>query len=265
VLKELQDVIHGGLMGMTRFQKNTTTKQILKYYFLKLFTSLYHHSTVTLFKDAMSNCSSVRMGIIKSLALVFFSLNAICVVGQTQTQEYLRAQEQLKKTQLLQQLDSGVYYMETGKYNIADAKFLYVLNNIRSVPSDLTFYFGKNSFLLGKNKQCIDWLNKYIQLKGTSGQFSNEAAALLKEAETGYRKEKTVEVKKAEEVLSVSYDIDCGPAGLVTCPVCKGNHVIIKKGPFNDEYKTCPYCNEHGILTCEEYNKLLHGELKAKF
>jgi ssDNA-binding Zn-finger/Zn-ribbon topoisomerase 1 len=220
---------------------------------------------MNLSKDAMYNLLSRRKcTMIKYLIVLLIALNVISVFGQNQTQEYLRAQEQLKKTQLLQQLDSGVYYLEIGKYKVADTKFLYVLNNIRSVPSDLTFYFGKNSFLLGKNKQSIDWLNKYIQLKGTNGQFSNEAAGLLKEAEAEYLKEKTVEVKKAEEVLSTNYDIDCGPSGKVSCPVCKGNHVIIKKGPFNDEYKTCPYCNEHGILTCEEYNKLLHGELKAK-
>jgi hypothetical protein len=220
---------------------------------------------MNLVKEAMySVLSRGNRTMTKNLIILFFALNVTSAFGQNQTQEYLRAQEQLKKTQLLQQLDSGVYYMEIGKYKVADAKFLYVLNNIRSVPSDLTFYFGKNSFLLGKNKQSIDWLNKYIQLKGTNGQFSNEAASLLKEAGAEYLKEKTVDVKKAEEVLSVSYDIDCGPSGKVSCPVCKGNHVIIKKGPFNDEYKTCPYCNEHGILTCEEYNKLMHGELKAK-
>jgi hypothetical protein len=232
---------------------------------LKLFSLSYHHSTVNQITDVMRNrLIGSKSSMKKIFVVLLFTLNVTVAFGQNPTQEYLRAQEQLKKTQLLQQLDSGVYYMETGHYKIADAKFLYVLNNIRSVPSDLTFYFGKNSFYLGKYKQSIDWINKYIQLKGTNGQFSNEAATLLKEAEAAYLKEKTVEVKKAEEVLSVSYDIDCGPAGKVTCPVCKGNHVIIKKGPFNDEYKTCPYCNEHGILTCEEYNKLLHGELKAK-
>jgi hypothetical protein len=192
----------------------------------------------------------------------------LLVLGSTllfsQTQEYLRTQEQIKKAQLMRQLDSGVFYMEAGKYDMADKKFLFVLNNIRSVPSDLTFYFGKNSFFLNKYKQCIDWLNKYIQLKGTTGQFSDESISLLKEAEAMFLKEKSRDIKKAGEVLSVNYDIDCGPSGKVACPVCKGDHVIIKKSALGDEYKTCPYCNDHGILTCDEYNRLLRGELKAK-
>jgi hypothetical protein len=206
--------------------------------------------------------------IIKSFIIFFLLITSLAAFAQEPTPEFLRAQEMIKKRQLLQQLDSGVVLMDKGEYETADKKFVYVLNNVRSVPSDLTFYFGKNSFYLGKYKQSIDWLTKYIQLKGTMGQFSGETATLLKSAETEFLKEQKEvqqqDTKKTEEVMSVHYDIDCGPSGKVACPVCKGNHVIVRKGPFNDEYKTCPYCDEHGILTCEEYNKLLKGELKSK-
>lgn len=179
------------------------------------------------------------------------------------TQEWLRQEEARRHAEVMRQLDSGVYLMETERYALADDKFKYVLQNVRSVPSDLTFYFGKNSYFLGLYKQSIDWLNKYIQLKGTTGQFYEEATAWLKKSEAEYLKEKTATNAKTEQqILSRNYDIDCGPSGKVTCPVCQGNHVIIRKGPFGDSFKTCPYCNEHGILTCEEYNKLLRGELQ---
>lgn len=177
-------------------------------------------------------------------------------------EDYKLQQEQLKKTTLLRELDSGVFYMDTGEYLTADAKFRHVLENIKSVPSDLTFYFGKNSFYLLKYKQSIDWLTKYIQLKGTNGQYSQEAAILLKKAETEFVKEKATESKKATEVLSANFDIDCGPSGKVTCPVCKGDHVIVKKNAFGSDYTTCPYCNERGLLSCDQYNLLLRGELK---
>ena len=117
----------------------------------------------------------------------------------------------------------------------------------KSVPSDLTFFFGKNSFHLGRYKQSIDWLNKYIQLKGTNGQYSNEAVSWMRKAEAEFVKEKSQASEQAAEVLSTNYDIDCGPAGKVTCPVCKGDHVIVKKGAFGPAYKTCAYCNEHGL------------------
>lgn len=180
------------------------------------------------------------------------------------TLEYLRQEEQRRRAETLRELDSGVYLMEHEQYARADEKFRYVLQHVKSVPSDLTFYFGKNSYFLEQYKQSIDWLNKYIQLKGTTGQFYEEATAWLRQAEMHYLREKEQAADRTQEILSKNYDIDCGPSGKVTCPVCQGNHVIIRKGPFGDTYKTCPYCNEHGLLTCAEYNKLLRGELQPK-
>ena len=196
--------------------------------------------------------------------LFLIALLRVCPAQQTKVDEYILQQEQLKKTALLRELDSGVYYMDLGNYLKADQKFQHVLENVKSVPSDLTFYFGKNSFYLEKYKQSIDWLNKYIQLKGTNGQYSQEAVQWLKKSEAEFVKEKSKASAKVEEILSINYDIDCGTSGKVTCPVCKGDHVIVKKGAFSPEYKTCSYCNEHGLLTCEEYNKLLRGQLQPK-
>ncbi len=200
----------------------------------------------------------------------FISILIICTLGgklfaqADRVEEYKLQQEQLKKTALLRELDSGVFFMDLGNYTKADEKFQYVLDNVKSVPSDLTFYFGKNSFYLGKYKQSIDWLNKYVQLKGTNGQYSNEAVTWMRKAEAEFVKEKSQASNQAGEILSKNYDIDCGPSGKVTCPVCKGDHVIVKKGAFGPAYKTCAYCNEHGWLTCDEYNQLLRGELQPK-
>lgn len=183
---------------------------------------------------------------------------------KTRQQEYIQQQEQAKKAAIMRELDSGVYFMDNGQYAAADKKLRYVLENVRSVPSDLTYYFGRNSFYLALYKQSIDWLNKYIQLKGTNGQYSSDAVKWKKLAEAEYLKEKSKASEKVADVLSADYDIDCGSTGKVICPVCKGDHVTIKKGPFGDEYKTCLYCNEQGILTCEEYNQLIRGQLKPR-
>lgn len=179
-------------------------------------------------------------------------------------EEYRLQAEQRKRAEILRVLDSAVVFMDNGEYKLADQKLLYVLNNIKSIPSDLTFYFGKNSFYLGKFKQSVDWLNKYIQLKGTTGQYYKESVAILKNAEAELVKERALEAVKAQEVLSSGYDIDCGPAGKVSCPVCNGTTVIIRKGYLSDEYKTCGFCDKHGFLTCAEYNKLLRGELQPR-
>ncbi|MBX2962721.1 MAG: hypothetical protein KF687_09425 [Cyclobacteriaceae bacterium] len=189
--------------------------------------------------------------------LISFSQKAIA-------QQIPSDQEQARRAAMLRTMDQGIEEMNAGNYSQADEKFIYVLNNIKGVPSDLTFYFGKNSYYLGKFKQSADWLNKYIQLKGTAGQFYSEALDLLKKAEKEVIAERTKESSKASQVLSQSYDIDCGPLGKVICPVCKGTTVIIRKGAFGNEYKSCQYCDKHGQLTCEEYNLLIRGELKPR-
>jgi hypothetical protein len=196
--------------------------------------------------------------------LLSLTWSAYGQTDQERAEEYRLQAETRRRTAILQVLDSAVRYMDEGQHELADKKLVYVLNNIKSVPSDLTFYFGKNSYYLEKNKQSIDWLNKYIQLKGTSGQFYTEAVDVLKKAEAALLVERAKDIKKVEEVLSNNYEIDCGPAGKVICPVCKGSTVIIKKGYLSDEYKTCPFCDKHGNLTCPEYNQLLRGELKPR-
>ena len=197
------------------------------------------------------------------LACVSMGLNAF---AQQTPEEYLLQQEQQKRIRLMKVLDSAVALMDNAEYALADQKFRYVLANIKAVPSDLTFYFGKNSYYLKHYRKSVDWLNKYIQLKGTRGQFSEEAVTLIKLSEAEILRQQMEAEKAAVVVVSSSdYEIDCGPTGKVICPVCFGEHVIIKKGAFGNEYKTCPYCNEHGILSCEEYNLLVKGALKPKF
>lgn len=198
------------------------------------------------------------------LLLCIAALNIPLNAQQTKVDEYLLQREQIKKTELLRELDSGVYYMETGNYKVADKKFQYVLANVKSVPSDLTFFFGKNSYHLQQYKQSIDWLNKYIQLKGTNGQYSEEAVEWLKKSESEFLKETANASVKAEQILSRNFDIDCGPSGKVTCPVCKGDHVVVTQGAFGPGYKTCGYCNEHGWLSCQAYNQLIRGELQPR-
>jgi hypothetical protein len=198
------------------------------------------------------------------LLLLLLNSSLVARAQDERTQAYLHQEEQRKKAELMRHFDSAIYFMDNEEHVLADQKFRYVLENVKSVPSDLTFFFGKNSYFLKKYRQSIDWLNKYIQLKGTTGQYYNEAIQWLEKSQNGLVKEKSTDTQKAGEILSSNYAIDCGPSGKVTCPVCKGKHVIIKKGAFGNEYKTCPYCNEHGVLTCDEYNKLLQGKLQKK-
>ena len=210
------------------------------------------------------NLTIVKKGLV---FWIFILMTTITVCGQSETEKekirQLEIQRQGDRQRAMSmKLDSAVTLMNQGDYQAADETFLAILKLVKSVPSDITFFFGKNSYFLGKYKQSVDWLNKYIQLKGTSGQYSQETITLKQKAEVELLKEKEQETKQSLQVLAQDYDIDCGPAGIVTCPVCNGSTVIIKKGYISNTYKTCAYCNLKGVLSCEDYNKLLRGELK---
>jgi len=207
----------------------------------------------------------------KVIIITLLSVWCSCLCsGQTKEseREILRLQEEAKKNErqlyVNRQLDSAVMLMEGAQYTAANEKFLFVLKNLNSVPSDLAYYFGKNSFFLNKYKQAADWLNKYIQLKGTSGKFSEEAVSLLQQAEQKILEERQVIAQQTKEVLSRDYKIDCGPSGKVVCPVCNGSTVIVKRNYLGETYKPCTHCQKKGYLTCDEYNALLRGEFKPK-
>ena len=204
----------------------------------------------------------------RTTSIFLFTLLAAYGFSQTQeelVQQQLMDREQAQNAEVSRIMDEGVILMEREEYEEADDLFRQVLRQAKVVPTDLTFYFGKNSFYLEKYKQSIDWLNKYIELKGTSGRHYEECIELLEAANGSFLALREEDRKTAQEILTSSYDIDCGPSGKVICPVCEGKSVIIQQGPFGNTYRTCPYSDEHGQLTCTEYNQLLRGELKPKF
>lgn len=165
---------------------------------------------------------------------------------------------------VLKMMDDGVAQMERGAYAEAEKSFLFVLNNITPLPSEMAFYFGKNSYHLKKWKQSINWLNKYVQLKGTQGRFHSEARELLELAEAAYLEQHKQNKSTISSNDLSGGDYDCGGLNKMICPVCKGEGVILVKNPFDRRYKTCPYSAGEAYLTCEEYNLFMRGELDPK-
>lgn len=207
----------------------------------------------------------------KALFSRFVAVAAMLICAILPTTEVKAQIDDYARNEQLKYLDLGIQQYENGKYQEADESFRQVLESVSVLPAEICFYFGVNSFYLEKYKQSINWLNKYIVLKGTSGQFFEESSLYLKKAE-----EKYLLVKKPNENQSEVYEpsedidytimpkVDCGPAGKVVCPICKGETVIIKRKPMGLAYQSCPYCDVHGYLTCDDYNLLLQGELKPK-
>ncbi len=153
--------------------------------------------------------------------------------------------------------------MAIGKYDSAQILFQSVLQNMEKLPSEMAYLFGRNSYHVGKFKQSINWLNKYIQLKGTKGRYYEPAIQFLQFAEDEYLRIQRQAAKQFEVDLS-SAEYDCGGLEKMLCPVCHGSGVVIQAGLFNEVYKTCPYSEGEGYLSCEEYNLFMRGSLEPK-
>ena len=149
------------------------------------------------------------------------------------------------------------------KYNTADSLLKKTIIEQKSVSSEITFLFGKNSYFLKKYDQSINWLNKYLELKGQNGFFSDESIKLL---ELSNAKNLTEMDKNIENVYVELYSynyIDC-PSNRKICPICDGSSVMIIETEISKIYKTCPFSDNKGFLTCDEYNLFLRGKLKPK-
>lgn len=171
--------------------------------------------------------------------------------------------QQIPESEFLRRMDQGEQKMKQGKYAEAQKDFIFIIENKEVLPSNLAYFFGRNSYHLKEYKQSINWLNKYIQLKGTKGTYYEEAVSFLELSEENYMK---LQKSKSKEMISemASKDYDCGGLDKMICPVCKGSGVIISSGPFDKIYKTCPYSQGEAYLTCEEYNLFMRGELSPK-
>jgi hypothetical protein len=179
------------------------------------------------------------------------------------------AQEANSDLEYLRMMETGVEDMEKGDYETADQYFRIAIENMKVLPTELCYFFGKNSFFLGKYKQSIDWLNKYIELKGVKGEFFDESVEYLKKSEQAYltqqdRKQPTEEESAIADKQSISDRIDCSEGQLIVCPECKGAGVVKKPGLLGAiVYSTCPY-GENGAMNCEDYKLYVKGGLAPK-
>lgn len=169
----------------------------------------------------------------------------------------------VRESELIGKMEKGAELMAMGYYDSAQVIFQFVLQNMEKLPSEMAYFFGRNSYHLNKYKQSINWLNKYIQLKGTKGRYYEPAIQYLQFAEDAYLKIQRKQARQFQSDLD-SAEYDCGGLSKMLCPVCHGSGVVIQNGLFDEVYKTCPYSLGEGYLTCEEYNLFMRGGLDPK-
>ncbi len=171
--------------------------------------------------------------------------------------------QEIPESEFLMRMDRGEDMMNRGEYEEAEKEFLFILNNKEVLPTNLAFLFGRNSYHLGQFKQSINWLNKYIQLKGTKGRYYEEAVKFLDLSEENYIE---IQRQRQKDMISELTDsnYDCGGLDKMICPVCKGSGVIVSQGAFGKTYKTCPYSAGEAYLSCQDYNDFMRGTMLPK-
>lgn len=167
--------------------------------------------------------------------------------------------QEIPEREFYRRIDQGESFMKSGRYEEADQEFLFVLQNMPSLPPKVAYFFGRNSYHLGRYKQSINWLNKYLQLQGTSAAYYDQAVSFLDRAENEYMKIQRADTTLNDLTKPSFYD--CGGLSKMICPVCNGNGVVIRSNPFGNVYETCHYCLGNSYLTCEDYNLFMMGKL----
>lgn len=154
-------------------------------------------------------------------------------------------------------------------YRAADKKFRQILSLNEVVPTEALYFFA---LTLEKNHQLQssrNFLDKYLDLTGKSGDYFNEAMMLQSKLD-----------KLAREIEACKYcdndgfrlitcvrcegsgKIDdkcpvCHGFGKITCRKCLGEGVQISKNSFGENvYRTCEVCAGSGKETCN----VCHGE-----
>jgi DnaJ-class molecular chaperone len=153
--------------------------------------------------------------------------------------------------------------MERSDYQTANSIFRNLIDSGLPLPEEMPYYFSETLFQLGQYDNSQNFVNKYLELTGFTGQ-NYESATRLKEKlkvplaqiiacelcdRRGYRYESctTCQGKKQTE-QACSY---CKAKGVVGCSRCGASGMIKKVNVFNlVDFYECERCGGKGRLTC---------------
>jgi hypothetical protein len=155
--------------------------------------------------------------------------------------------------------------MERSDYQTANSIFRSLIDSGLPLPDEMPYYFSETLFQLGQYDNSSNFLSKYLELTGYTGQ-NYEGARLLKEKlkaplarieacdscdRRGYRYGTCFVCEgKKQTQQGCSY---CKGKGIVGCSRCGATGMIKKVNVFNIvELFECERCTGKGRLTCPE-------------
>jgi hypothetical protein len=155
--------------------------------------------------------------------------------------------------------------IERNDFQTANSIFRNLIDSGLPLPDDMPYYFAETLFQLGQFDNSNNFVSKYLEITGFTGQHYDGALALKEKLKAplaqieacnfcdarGYRYRTcfVCEGKKQSE-QACSY---CKAKGLVGCSRCGATGMIKKINVFNlVEFFECERCSGKGRLTCPE-------------
>lgn len=160
--------------------------------------------------------------------------------------------------------EMAVKHVEAGDYNAANHTFLELLSPKKLMPDNLTYFFGKSLYHTGGyRKQCMDFLNKYIQLRGDTGKYYDETVVMLKSL--GQEFHDHIDTTDQRPTAQRQLDKCEGGQEFVICPICNGTNVLSSGAAFGSAFKECNYCDERGVMPCANYKKYIDESILIEY
>ena len=175
----------------------------------------------------------------------------------------LSASAQVNLGQTDRWMKGALAAMERSDYQTANSIFRNLIDSGLPLPEEMPYYFSETLFQLGQYDNSQNFVNKYLELTGFTGQ-NYEAATRLKEKlkvpiaqilaceqcdRRGYRYEScTTCLGKKELEQACNY---CKAKGVVGCSRCGASGMIKKVNVFNIiDFYECERCAGKGRLAC---------------
>ncbi len=168
-------------------------------------------------------------------------------------------------------LEEAKEQMAKGNYLGADQKFRKILSLNEVVPTEALYFFA---YTLDKNNELQssrNFLDKYLELTGKSGEYYNEAKILTSKLDKKYAEIAACNFCDADGLRLILCPVcegagkidgkctQCHGFGQTTCNKCLGEGVQITRTSFGENsYKTCEVCNGTGKETCSRCNGAKH-------
>lgn len=160
-------------------------------------------------------------------------------------------------------MTGAIAAMERQDFVTANNIFRNLIDSGLPLPEEMPYFFAETLYQLDQYDNSANFLNKYLELTGFTGE-NYEGAKELKDKLTeplksiqicqlcdrrGYRYKACFTCDGNKEI---EQDCDyCKAKGVVGCSRCGGTGMITKKNIFNIvEYFECERCTANGRLTC---------------